>query len=220
MDTKEIPTLEDLDRAVEHQTRTPSDLDRITVAESMAYDLGRLADQLTDHFVQAARIRRALLGRDRQTARNEQTGSTAALRRSRSRRDAHCLPDAGHGPPDPGDPQRAAAVRKTLKRVKEALALPALQRPAPGWWSSALRPKPASLKRRHIGRRTSSALDSCRSARRPRGQGACSFRIEPPAAVGWDSVSSRDRHRPSNGHVPFNKQAKWRSSSRCGSRFA
>jgi hypothetical protein len=50
-----LPTLDELIELVNRQALGGSDLDKIPIAESMAYDLEHVADELTNHFVEKAR---------------------------------------------------------------------------------------------------------------------------------------------------------------------
>jgi hypothetical protein len=118
----DLPKLAALIGYVEAQTRGASDLDRITVAESLAYDLGFMSDQLTDHFVQQARASGhswAEIGR--------KLGMTKQGAQQR-----HLVPSAGTDEalitqmlaldrPSQDEPLRKETVRKTRKKVREAL---------------------------------------------------------------------------------------------------
>jgi len=123
MPANEMPTLEELIEVVNLQTTYGgSDLDRITIAESMSYDLGRLADQLTDHFVQQARAAGhswAEIGK--QLGMSKQGAQQRYVVTGGDTDEALVSQMLSLDIPPQGDPDRARAVRKTLSKVKEAL---------------------------------------------------------------------------------------------------
>jgi len=122
MTPTEIPHLEELIDLVQQQANGGSDLDCITLAESMSYDLGRMADQLTDHFVQKARAAGhswAEIGK--QLGMSKQGAQQRYVVTGEDTDEVLVSQMLALDVPTQGDPERAKVVRKTLKRVKEAL---------------------------------------------------------------------------------------------------
>jgi hypothetical protein len=116
------PTIGDLVRYVELQSPGASSLDRIPVAESLSYDLGLMADRLTDHFVQQARQAGHSwteighkLGMTKQGAQQRHTIPAAETD------EALISEMLALDLPAQNDPGRKDAVRKTLKKVRQAL---------------------------------------------------------------------------------------------------
>jgi hypothetical protein len=122
MTPNDIPTLTDLIELVKRQANGGSDLDCITLAESTSYDLGQMADQLTDHFVQRARAAGhswAEIGK--QLGMSKQGAQQRYVSSGQDSDEALVSQMLALDLPAPGDPSRAQSVRKTLKKVKEAI---------------------------------------------------------------------------------------------------
>jgi hypothetical protein len=121
MTPSEIPSIEELVEVVNKQTESGSDLDRITVAESLSYELGRLADRITDYFVHKARAAGhswaeigKQLGVSKQGA--QQRYVVPAMDDEELVKQMLALDI-----PPQADPERAKAVRKALSKVRDAL---------------------------------------------------------------------------------------------------
>ncbi|MEX2553312.1 MAG: Clp protease N-terminal domain-containing protein [Actinomycetota bacterium] len=122
MTPTEVPHLAELIDLVEQQANGGSDLDCITLAESVSYDLGQMADQLTDHFVQKARAAGhswAEIGK--QLGMSKQGAQQRYIATGQESNEALIGQMLALELPAQGDPSRAQSVRKTLKKVKEAL---------------------------------------------------------------------------------------------------
>lgn len=122
MTPNEVPPLADLIELVKRQANGGSDLDCITLAESISYDLGHLADQLTDHFVQKARTAGhswAEIGK--QLGMSKQGAQQRYVMSGGDNDEALISQMLALDLPAQGDPSRTQSVRKTLKKVKEAL---------------------------------------------------------------------------------------------------
>jgi ClpA/ClpB-like protein len=122
MTLNQVPPLVDLIELVNRQANGGSDLDCITLAESISYDLGHLADQLTDHFVQRARAAGhswAEIGK--QLGMSKQGAQQRYVTSGQDTDEALISQMLALDMPPQGDPSRAQSVRKTLKKVKEAL---------------------------------------------------------------------------------------------------
>lgn len=123
MAPNEVPALADFIDLVKRQANGGSELDCITLAESISYDLGHMADQLTDHFVQKARAAGhswAEIGK--QLGMSKQGAQQRYVATGQDSDEALVSQMLALDLPALGDPSRATAVRKTLKKVKEALS--------------------------------------------------------------------------------------------------